>query len=195
MSDKFPLATAAKFGAKIVAEIAPFCERVEVAGSVRRQKAEVKDLEIVVVPTWEERPDPADLFQESRLRVNLLCENLSARDQVRWIKPSTSEIQDWPLKPEGKYWRGLLANGMKLDMFIANAANYGLIKLIRTGSAEFNVALFAYGNRNGSSCVNGRLWSGLKFVDTPEETDVFNILGLRYVEPHDRVDGRAVRPR
>lgn len=44
MSDKFPWAVAERLANKIVAEILPYCERCEVAGSVRRRKPEVKDI-------------------------------------------------------------------------------------------------------------------------------------------------------
>lgn len=194
MSDKFPLAVAERLANKIVAEISPFCERCEVAGSIRRHKPEVKDIEVVAIPRWEERPDPGDLFQTAMLRVNLLCENLSQRQHVQWIKPGTSVIEPWPLKPEGKYWRGLLSNGIKLDLFIALPENYGLIKLIRTGSDKFNVGVFAHAGRVEIGVANGFLWHGSQPIPTPEEDDVFRVLGLEYVEPKDRIDSRAVRP-
>ena len=34
----------------VVAQLEPFCRRIEVAGSVRRQAPEVRDLEIVCIP-------------------------------------------------------------------------------------------------------------------------------------------------
>ena len=34
-----------------IKNIQPFCERVEVAGSVRREKREVKDIEICAIPS------------------------------------------------------------------------------------------------------------------------------------------------
>lgn len=153
----------------------------------------VKDIEIVATPRWVERPDPTDLFGERQLRVNLLCEDLKQREHVQWIKPGTKVIEPWPLKPEGKYWRGLLANGMKLDMFLAEPDNYGAIKLIRTGSMEFNVALFAHAGRAGFDIDRGWFWRDGEKIATPEEEDVFALLGLPYVEPRDRVDGRVVR--
>jgi DNA polymerase/3'-5' exonuclease PolX len=55
----------------LVKAIAPYCERIEIAGSVRRKKADVKDIEIVAIPRWEERPDMSSLFAEPQ-RVNLL---------------------------------------------------------------------------------------------------------------------------
>ncbi len=30
--------------------LAPYCERIEIAGSIRRKKPEVKDIELVAIP-------------------------------------------------------------------------------------------------------------------------------------------------
>lgn len=47
MKTKQPLAVAAAIAAALVAELTPYCERIEVAGSVRRGKAQVGDLEVL----------------------------------------------------------------------------------------------------------------------------------------------------
>src|SRR5215471_6986088 len=53
MSEKrhWPAALARKVAEQLVAELAPRCERIEIAGSLRRGKAEVGDIEILYVPT------------------------------------------------------------------------------------------------------------------------------------------------
>ncbi len=168
----------------------PFCERGLIAGSIRREKPEVKDIELVVIPKWEERPG-ADLFGTPE-RVNLLHEWALATDFVRWIKPGTSFILDWQPKPEGKYWRGLLPSGMKLDLFLATADNFGAIALIRTGSAEFSEAVVTHALRIGKRCIEGHFTVDGKPVATPEEADVFKLLNLRYVGPSQRTGPEAL---
>lgn len=42
--------TALVIAEKIKAQLAPHCDRIEIAGSIRRKKPEVKDIEIVVIP-------------------------------------------------------------------------------------------------------------------------------------------------
>lgn len=51
------------------------CERWEFAGSVRRGRPAVGDVEHVIVPRWGEVTDPADLFAVPR-RANLLWHHL-----------------------------------------------------------------------------------------------------------------------
>ncbi|GAI99638.1 unnamed protein product [marine sediment metagenome] len=35
---------------KVVKELSPYCDKIQVAGSVRRQKPTVKDIDIVLIP-------------------------------------------------------------------------------------------------------------------------------------------------
>lgn len=44
---------------RIKAELQPHCERIEIAGSIRRNKPEVKDIEIVAIP----KPYEIGLFE------------------------------------------------------------------------------------------------------------------------------------
>jgi DNA polymerase beta thumb len=98
-------------------------------------------------------------------------------------QPGTSQIVPWKVKPDGKYWRGLLAAGIKLDLFIADPTNFGLILAIRTGSGEFTTALVTRAKEVGLPSVDGYLTRGGERVVTPEEEDVFELLGLEWTDP------------
>lgn len=184
----YPLTTARAIAEKIIADITPYCVRCDIAGSVRREKPLVKDIEIVCIPKFAEVPGPVDLFGEKMLAENILQKHLEAKTTVRWIKPGTSVIEDWPLKPQAKYWRGLMPNGIKLDIFLARPENWGMIYLLRTGSFEFNIALATHAKRLRRPIRDGRIWVDRVARDTPEEQDVFNWLGLAWVEPRDRIN-------
>lgn len=181
-------------------EMAPFCERIEVAGSIRREKPDVKDIEIVAVPLYGEVETGASLFGNTVEQMNLLytCWAMPAEvnGELQWIKTGTSEMVPWQPNPDGKYWRGLIdapGEQIKLDLFLCTPANWGAIFLIRTGSQEFSQAVAAHAQRIERNFAKGFLtMSGLP-VDTFEEEKVFELLGLHYVEPAARLDGRAVR--
>lgn len=182
------------------------CERIEVAGSVRRESPEVKDLEIVAIPRYEERNLEGVLFDFSNT-VNLLHESLKASEFIRWIKPGTSEIEPWPIQPDGKYWRGLIGRGrfgapadIKLDLFLAKPDNWGVIFAIRTGSADFSRALVTYARDRTSYRVDkGYLKQNPAHADFDnpipcrEEAELFARLGLEFVAPAFRRDDRDVR--
>jgi DNA polymerase/3'-5' exonuclease PolX len=193
------LKEAAGVAERLLALMSPFCLRVEIAGSIRRSCAEVKDVELVAVPRWEERPGQApSLFAAEAERVNLLHEwavNHAAAAGVRWIKPGTPEVIDWAPKPEGKYWRALVGDTIKLDLFLAAPENYGLILVIRTGSAEFSQALMTYAKHRTPYHVEGGYLRDREgaVLETPEERDVFRALRVDYVEPRERTGQHMVR--
>ena len=58
---RWPLRQAAALARSLVTFLEPYCDRIEVAGSVRRQKADVGDIELVLVPKLEQRPVPGQL--------------------------------------------------------------------------------------------------------------------------------------
>jgi DNA polymerase/3'-5' exonuclease PolX len=186
-----------------------YCARVEIAGSIRRRKAEVKDIEIVAIPKWELAPveeQARDLFgspPRAPQNFNLLHFWATKLSGVRWIKPGTSEVVDWQPKPEGKYWRGIVGGRIKLDLFLARPDNFGLIFLIRTGSADFSQAVVTYAKHRTSFRVGeGSLRDRDGHVlETFEERDVFDALRIDWVEPEQRdgahrltVNGRAQFP-
>jgi DNA polymerase/3'-5' exonuclease PolX len=193
------LREAQKVAERLAALMSPFCARVEIAGSVRRCCPEVKDVELVAVPRWDERPGSMpSLFAAEAERVNLLHEWATAEAVgagVRWIKPGTPEVVDWAPKPEGKYWRALVEDSIKLDLFLASAENYGLILAIRTGCAEFSQALMTYAKHRTPYHVEGGYLRDRedKVLETPEERDVFRALKVDYVEPRERTGQHMVR--
>ena len=175
-----------------------YCERIAIAGSIRRCKAEVKDLELVAIPKWEMRPDPENLFGED-IAINPLHQwATSTRRPLQWIKPGTSELLPWKVEAEGRYWRGLLGKPyteapLKLDLFLASERNWGAIYLIRTGSAEFSHAVATHAKKIGRRFKNGSLTIAGIAVATPEEDDVFRLLGLAAIEPERRTGFASLR--
>lgn len=183
----------------LVEAMRPFCERIQIAGSLRRGKPNCKDIEIVAIPKWEavEMP-PENLFAsfykpEFQLR-NLLFEWAATQGDIRWIKPGKTEIESGRINPDGKYWRGWLpAREVKLDLFLCKPDNWGAIYLIRTGSAEFSQAVVTQAKRIGKPCRDGFFTRDGEPVATPEEIAVFDLLNLEYAEPANRIDGSVLR--
>jgi DNA polymerase/3'-5' exonuclease PolX len=169
--------------------MSPFCRRAEIAGSIRRCRREVKDIEIVAVAEWGE--SGLGMFQDGGERVNKLLGWASAAEaagHLTWIKPGTQEVIPWRPKRDGKYWRALMCEGIKLDLFLTTPEQWGLIQLIRTGSAEFSQGVMTYVKHQTRYRIkDGALMDGEgKVLSTPEEQDVFRLLRLDYVEPPER---------
>ena len=152
--------------------LAPHCERIAISGSVRRRKPEVKDIEVVAIPT--------------RVVSNLFGDETA-------VDPTfCAAVNQWPKvkgEPTGKYTQRVLPSGLKLDLFMADVDNWGLIYAVRTGSAAFSHQVLAtQWVKRGYNSVDGRLTRARdgQVVPIREEADLFTLLGLAYVEPTAR---------
>jgi len=149
--------------AKAIAEkylnlLKPYCQRIEIAGSIRREKPEVGDIELIVI----------------------------VKD-IKGFSKEINKLEKVKGEPTGKYTQRVLPEGIFLDCFIANERNWGLIYAIRTGSAEFNIKVLACGwVKAGYRSINGMLTKDGKEIEMREEKDLFNLIGIPYVEPELR---------
>ena len=176
MSDGFrlPYSEAMKLAEKMVAILSPSCQRIEIAGSLRRKKETIGDIEIVLIP----RP-MTDLFGDvlfGSIRIS------SALAQEEFI-----------LNKDGMYFKQVLPSdgGLGFDIFLTTPEKWGCVFTIRTGSAEFSHKLVTKRSMGGYCPSNlnfkdGRIWNGDQVLDTPEEKDVFDTLGMKWIEPNLR---------
>ena len=180
----------------------PYCDRAEIAGSIRREKETgIKDIELCVLPkilTFEAPPTPG-LFEElARTEPETYTQNELAEYLDSSLPTFGERVKG---QPDGKYVQFLLYEefaglpGVKLDLFVFTPENWGLNFTIRTGNSDFSHALLARANGLGYHSSGARLVrdSDNHVMETPEEIDVFNLLRLAWVEPKDRIDGRALR--
>lgn len=149
---------------KTKALLAPHCEQIEIAGSIRRKKPFVKDIEIVAIP----KPYDIGLFESG----------------------ITTVVNQWP-KVRGelpcKYTQRILPEGIALDLFFADKDNWGLIYAMRTGSADYSHQVLGKAwVKQGYRSVEGYLCSNGKRIAVPEEEDLFKLIGVKYVEPEKR---------
>lgn len=165
------LAQATEIAERIKALLGPRCERIEIAGSIRRRKVVVGDIEIVCIPKTFE----SGLFMGG--------------DTI--VDPEFCALVDrWPAVkgfPTGKYTQRVLPEGINLDLFIARPENWGLILAIRTGSAEFSRHMLASGwVRAGYCSFCGMIRKGEQAIPIREERELFDLIGLPWSEPWER---------
>jgi DNA polymerase/3'-5' exonuclease PolX len=182
-TEKMPLIYARRIAEAIKAELAPGCDRIEIAGSIRREKPQVNDVEIVAIPA------PAcDLFGAViGTQLNPILDRLCTEGRLEKIKGGDKYKQFRIVKA-----------GVKLDLFLPDVETWGCVFTIRTGSAEFSHRLVTK-RQYGGLCPNdmdfrsGRIVRGLKLLATREEADVFRDLGIEWVEPRERTGDCRVR--
>jgi DNA polymerase/3'-5' exonuclease PolX len=167
----------------LVSFLRPACEKVEIAGSLRRGKAEVGDIEIVIEPTLEPIFGLFRLTMTYRNLLDPLLEELVAGKVVgrgeRWgNRYKTLSIPELP--------------GLKCDLFIVlPPAQWGVIFTIRTGPADFSRRLVTkrrYGGLLPSHMriKDGALWIGEESAPTPTEQSFFEAIGLEWIPPEKR---------
>jgi len=164
---KYPYEYALKIAKELVQLLKPHCERIEIAGSIRRKKAEVGDIELVVIS----KPYLVGLFENGL--ASIVNKWVKVKGDLDYIKC--------------KYTQRILPSGIKLDLFFANKDNWGYVYAVRTGSADFSHQILAKSwVRAGFKGKEGMLVRNGKEYPAREEEDFFRMIGVAYVPPEER---------
>lgn len=204
-----PLESGRAIAERLVGLLQDVCERIEIAGSIRRQKAFVNDIELVAIPRVQKLPGQLGLFGERKDggELSLLDKRLGELIAGGLITSRPYLDKDfrsaWGDRQKKFFatYDGVpvsrLAPLAQVDLFIVRPpAQWGAIFTIRTGPAGFSQALVEYARRHTEYIQDeGALvnrWT-LKVVPTPEEADYFQTLGLTWIPPEDRNRADATR--
>lgn len=187
----------------LIEALGPHCERAEVAGSIRRDKPFVNDIEIVCVPKTVKLTAPkvirsADLFADEEaveetktMRVpgfvnavdGWQTASLDHGFQQAWSNCQTTKFGSaW----DARYCKFHLPNGTQVDLFITTPEQWGYIMLIRTGSADFSKLIATRWSATGHKGINGELTRNGLVLNFREEDELFHHLGLRTPHPSER---------
>lgn len=144
-----------------------YCDKSEIAGSLRRKKEYVNDAELVI----QVKPGMYNsLFNKLGMYF------LKMNSNFKYIK-------------NGDKYKQFFYKGIKIDLFITQPDNWGLIFMIRTGSADYAKSMlqkWKYVTKGGYS-EDGYLYTkDGKKVLTFEEKEVFALCRAKYVEPESR---------
>ena len=176
-AEKRPYSQAVVVANALVQVLGPVCHRVEIAGSLRRQKEMIGDIEIVAIPKMH-----TDLFGEP-------LETSEVDDLLAGLPIILSK--DGPkYKAFSFEWQAGWT--FHVDLFLQpDPQTFGVNMLLRTGSADFShrfVTPKAFGGfkPDGIEVKDARLWRNGAALATPEEQDVFRVYEMAFVEPQDR---------
>jgi DNA polymerase/3'-5' exonuclease PolX len=171
---KRPLNEAISVAQQVVNGLAPLCERIEIAGSIRRRRPQVRDIEIVAIPQR-----PKNLFGEPLMDKQSYLDRFLADQKV-------------PMTKDGPKYKQFMYAGFSVDLYTPLPEWWGLRMVISTGSREFNIWLVDRVMRSrGYLMRNGKVVDFLhKDYTIAEEQDLFNLLGLPLTPPDKRDDGQ-----
>lgn len=184
------ISTARAKAERLVALLSPSCERIEIAGSIRRGKPLVADIELVAVPLVQEEtgddlwgtPRPVD-----RLDWTLRSLRASGALPLRDVKIQRADGRTEIGRHDGDSYKALVYDGFPVDLFIVRDPDqWGVIFTIRTGPADWSHRLVTDCQRFLRRVEGGYLYRSGQKVPCPEERDFFRLVGQPWVEPQDR---------
>jgi DNA polymerase/3'-5' exonuclease PolX len=152
---------------------------IVVAGSIRRGKPTVNDIELVACLREDQTIPVAEHILSRRIQDGVTC--------WEWeIDPSNPK--DGP-----RYYRlrcRMRDEYVGVNLFAADAAKFGCILMIRTGDADFTRLMVTRGS-HGLMPVDmcqkdGYLWRGDDLVPCRTEADYFAAVGVPFVHPSAR---------
>lgn len=181
---KWPLQQARTLGKNLLTRLSPACEHIEIAGSIRRQKPEVGDIELLAIPKFGKA---SDLFGEvDTSRVNQLWELVDglARDgdtRLQYTKAG-DRYRQFLVPAEGERL-------IKVDLFTCARDNWGWAFLVRTGSANFSHHIAS--RLNAAGYTSKDFWicgiaGTADRMETPAEEDVFALAHEKFRPPEER---------
>lgn len=167
------LARARNIADKIVMELSPLCERIALAGSIRRARPWVNDIDLVI------RPRPGQL-QAIKERCAQRCAVVTDGQQNCIYRLRLSDQTELQLDI-------FFARPAARDLLTATPGNFGSLLLCRTGSKEHNIFLVEHAKRLG------RVWqpyagvfAGEECLAADDEGEIFTALDLEFIRPEDR---------
>lgn len=142
----------------IIAQLKPYCEQIEIAGSIRRQRPQVRDIDLVVIPSNQGQ------FIYALMQLN-------GRIVLKGNKLIRCELP-----------------AVMLDIYIATPETWATILLIRTGSIRHNIKLALLAKEGGlhlHADGTGLTRNGNRIAGDTEES-IFAALRLPYKPPEER---------
>ena len=181
LQERMELLTAARLVDEAAEILSEACDRIEIAGSIRRGRADVKDAEIVCIPTDGQLHTLLDQMVES----GDIDKAIYTDGRTRW----------------GTDYRGFIYRGLKVEVFMTNPESWGYQFWLRTGPGDANTYIMkALGNQKAPvRFLDGRGWYSPNWVYDDKkkawtaerkyplrlatEADLFGALGMPFVPP------------
>lgn len=182
---RFPRDVAMRVAAELCRELQPACERLVVAGSLRRGRESVGDIEILYVPRTEMRVDPANMFE--RVEASLVDDVLERWERLGAMERRLNSRGAATYGPKNKLMRHV-ATGLPVDFFATAHACWWNYLVCRTGPSESNIRIAE------AARAHGWKWNpygpgfsrGDEVASMTSEEAVFAFVNLPYKAPDKR---------
>jgi DNA polymerase (family 10) len=190
----YPIAMLRELAERVKGELEGYCERIEIAGSIRRGRPYCGDIDLVVLPKGNE---PANALARGQANEREFKYGYLHALKER-CKQNAEVVTDGDMNLIVR-----LRNGVQLDIFIAQResrdlleskpTNFGSLLLCRTGSAAHNIWLVERAKGLGKrwnpyyGVFVGKTAGGeARCIASATEEDIFAALDLEFIAPERR---------
>ena len=187
MKTKFPRAAALAVAKELCDVLKPVATRLIVAGSLRRRKAEVGDVEILFVPRLVEVAD--GLFDKKTESVTDHTLDFLIGQGVLARRKNVNGSEMWG--PKNKL-AVHVASGIPVDFFAATEESWFNYLVCRTGPGESNIAIASAAQAKGwkwnsyGSGFSRQIGLTTEQHIVTSERETFEFVGLPFKEPWER---------
>ena len=163
------LTAATRLAERIREDLADFCERIEIAGSIRRRRPECGDIDLVCLPmVWGK----IQIIERCKRSAKLVK---YGEQYVVFELANRFQLDLWFAHHGGG------------DLFSPEPPNWGAVLLSRTGSAAHNVHLCNVAYQKGMSFKPGRgVERRGQIIASETEEAIFAALSLDFIAPEAR---------
>ena len=164
--EKLNLVQAEAIADTVITLVDAWCKKIEIVGSIRRKRPEIHDIDFVVLTYEDEHSEHWKSLKDSMITMTGAKVILNGDEIFRVLYPLL-----------GGEW-------VQIDFYRAKPETYGIHKLVRTGSAEFNIYLAKLAIKKGMRLHYSKgLMKGKEVIAGEDESDVFHALLLPWIEP------------
>jgi len=169
-----PLHRAKEVASEILRRLEPACERITIAGSIRRQKPDVGDIELLCIPKFIDGVDQLD-----REIATLVVQGI--------LGFRRNKLGSKVYGPKNKLMVHL-PSGLGVDIFSTDEQCWWVSLVVRTGGETTNKRIAMAAIRKGwhLQAYGAGFSTPQGDVICESERDVFELVGLRYLEPWER---------
>lgn len=181
MKIKRPINLVLPYALEIQEHLKPYCEQIEILGSIRRGKELVGDIEFIIIPKCNLVPNTAQrsFFDEPVMVEKVIPQFFHALSSYKIVKGG--------FENGGKLVQFMAPRRISVDAFRANAQNYGYIKVLRTGPHEHNVGfIIPMLKMKGYELSDGYVKYHDKIIPIYEEEDLYRIIEIDVIPPDER---------
>jgi DNA polymerase/3'-5' exonuclease PolX len=177
----FPSAFALDIASDFIHQISAACDRIEIVGSLRRQKVGVNDIDLLVIPRFIQVQDETLFggpYQENQLdkQLSQLC---LSHDME--LDANGTKIK--------RFLKTVDSDTVPIDLYVATEQTWWTLLLIRTGSRQHNIKLARRAmelQMHLKADGSGLLTSNGRIISVGSEEEIFQHLKIEYRSPEER---------